>query len=76
MQSYSAFALFQDAMKGPREALVYLPCIVPDQSRPDYLATVDVDPSSDTYSQVCMLCCLLEHPRSVFPLVGMTISSW
>ncbi|DBA86469.1 hypothetical protein WJX79_005001 [Trebouxia sp. C0005] len=51
-QKGPGFASPLDATKGPREALVYLPCIVPDQSRPDYLATVDVDPSSDTYSQV------------------------
>jgi hypothetical protein len=31
---------------------VYIPCIVPDKSRPDYLVTVDVDPKSTTYSQV------------------------
>ncbi|KAF8069628.1 selenbp1 [Scenedesmus sp. PABB004] len=43
-----------DAMrKGPREALIYVPCIIPDQaSRPDYLAVVDVDPGSATYSTV------------------------
>lgn len=41
-------------MGGPREHLLYVPCIIPDQqSRPDYLATVDVDPGSETYSQVC-----------------------
>jgi hypothetical protein len=77
MQSYSAFASFQDATKGPREALVYLPCIVPDQSRPDYLATVDVDPSSDTYSQVRhALLPFGPSPIASFCLVGMTISSW
>ena len=31
---------------------MYIPCIVPDKSRPDYLVTVDVDPKSNTYSQV------------------------
>eukprot|EP00983_Pelagomonas_calceolata_P069721 1150478-Pelagomonas_calceolata.AAC.16 len=25
---------------GPREQLLYVPCIVPDASRPDYLATI------------------------------------
>lgn len=39
-------------MKGPRETLAYVPCVVPDKSRPDYLATVDLDPESGTYSQV------------------------
>nr|ACZ65578.1 selenium-binding protein [Haliotis discus hannai] len=41
-----------DAMKGPRERLVYIPCIVPEKDRPDYLSTVDVDPESPTYCQV------------------------
>ncbi|CAH2327470.1 methanethiol oxidase [Pelobates cultripes] len=43
-----------DAMKGPREKIVYLPCIYRSTGikKPDYLATVDVDPDSATYSQV------------------------
>ncbi|GMH44391.1 hypothetical protein BSKO_12343 [Bryopsis sp. KO-2023] len=43
-----------DAMTmGPREKLVYVPCVIPDQtSRPDYLATIDVDPESENYSKV------------------------
>ncbi|XP_029360968.1 methanethiol oxidase isoform X1 [Echeneis naucrates] len=43
-----------DAMKGPREQIVYLPCIYrnTDILKPDYLATVDVDASSSTYCQV------------------------
>lgn len=45
------------AMQGPREKLLYVPCIVPPEKdkkkeRPDYLCTIDVDPSSPTYSQV------------------------
>jgi selenium-binding protein 1 len=45
-----------DALRdGPRERLLYVTCIrrnvLPD--KPDYLATVDVDPDSATYSQVC-----------------------
>jgi hypothetical protein len=45
--------LCRDAfLSGVQEKVVYIPCIVPDQSRPDYLATVDVDPSSQTFSQV------------------------
>lgn len=41
------------AMKeGPREKLVWLPCIRTGTGKPDYLATVDVDPESPTYSQV------------------------
>ena len=43
-----------DAMKGPKEQIVYLPCIrtSPGVDKPDYLATVDVDPRSPTYSKV------------------------
>uniref|UniRef100_G3NFU3 Methanethiol oxidase n=1 Tax=Gasterosteus aculeatus TaxID=69293 RepID=G3NFU3_GASAC len=44
-----------DAMKeGRREEIVYLPCIYrnTDIHKPDYLATVDVDPKSSTYTQV------------------------
>ncbi|XP_053330758.1 methanethiol oxidase isoform X2 [Spea bombifrons] len=43
-----------DAMKGPREQIVYLPCIYRSTGikKPDYLATVDVNPKSPTYSQV------------------------
>lgn len=40
---------------GPRETLLYVPCIQPDgvkSTKPDYLATVDVDPISPTYCQV------------------------
>uniref|UniRef100_A0AAQ5YD12 Methanethiol oxidase n=1 Tax=Amphiprion ocellaris TaxID=80972 RepID=A0AAQ5YD12_AMPOC len=39
---------------GPREEIVYLPCIYRSTEilKPDYLATVDVDPKSPTYSQV------------------------
>jgi selenium-binding protein 1 len=43
----------QDAFRsGEKEELLYVPAIVPDHSRPDYLAVVDVKPGSDTYSQV------------------------
>lgn len=38
--------------KGPREKLLYVVCVQPDQTKQDYLATVDVDPKSPTYSQV------------------------
>uniref|UniRef100_A0A3Q0RJ31 Methanethiol oxidase n=1 Tax=Amphilophus citrinellus TaxID=61819 RepID=A0A3Q0RJ31_AMPCI len=43
-----------DAMKGPREEIIYLPCIYrnTDTLKPDYLATVDVNPKSPTYCQV------------------------
>jgi hypothetical protein len=47
------YPFFRDAfLSGGQEKLVYIPCIVPDKSRPDYLVTVDVDPKSNTYSQV------------------------
>uniref|UniRef100_A0A3Q2QXA8 Methanethiol oxidase n=1 Tax=Fundulus heteroclitus TaxID=8078 RepID=A0A3Q2QXA8_FUNHE len=43
-----------EAMKGPREEIVYLPCIYRSTGiqKPDYLATVDVNPQSPTYCQV------------------------
>ncbi|KAK7247055.1 hypothetical protein RIF29_41931 [Crotalaria pallida] len=43
-----------DAMSGPRETLLYVTAIYSGTGRgkPDYLATVDVDPSSPTYSKV------------------------
>ncbi|XP_061699653.1 methanethiol oxidase isoform X1 [Syngnathoides biaculeatus] len=43
-----------DAMKGDREKMVYLPCVYRNTAtlRPDYLATVDVDPESASYCQV------------------------
>ncbi|XP_069796296.1 methanethiol oxidase [Narcine bancroftii] len=43
-----------EAMKGSREEIVYLPCIYRNTAanKPDYLATVDVDPKSSTYCQV------------------------
>ncbi|XP_077176302.1 methanethiol oxidase-like [Paroedura picta] len=45
-----------DAMKGPRERLIYVNCILTGTGirgqEPDYLATVDVDPDSPTYCKV------------------------
>lgn len=43
-----------EAMRGPREALLYVTAIYTGTGRgkPDYLATVDVDPTSPTYSKV------------------------
>lgn len=47
------YASPKDAFKnGKREEIVYIPCIVPDKSRPDYLVTVDVNPKSSTYSKI------------------------
>ncbi|XP_039284376.1 methanethiol oxidase isoform X2 [Nilaparvata lugens] len=37
---------------GPREKILYTVCIQPDLTKPDYLATIDVDPSSPNYSNV------------------------
>jgi selenium-binding protein 1 len=44
----------QAAMKSDREKLAYVPAIYTGTPRkkPDYLATIDVDPSSKTYSRV------------------------
>jgi methanethiol oxidase len=41
-------------MKAEREKLIYVTCIYNNTgtNRPDYLATIDVDPESETYSQV------------------------
>jgi len=44
-----------EAMKGPREKILYVICLQPfpeKTNKPDYLAVVDVDPSSPTYSKV------------------------
>ncbi|KAK3008283.1 hypothetical protein RJ639_015351 [Escallonia herrerae] len=43
-----------DAMAGPRESLIYVTCIYTGTGieKPDYLSTVDTDPSSKTYSKV------------------------
>ena len=47
------YASPEDAFKnGPREKIVYVPCIVPNKDRPDYLVTVDVDPESSNYGKV------------------------
>merc|ERR1711971_1312828 len=57
------YATPRDAFNyGKREKIVYLSCIVPGKDRPDYLATVDVDPESPTYSQVIS--------RLHFPYIG------
>jgi selenium-binding protein 1 len=45
------------AMEAPAETLAFTLMLSPDGSRPDGLAVVDVDPTSDTYSQVV-------HPTS------------
>ena len=50
------YATPMDAFKyGSREKIVYIPCIVPGKDRPDYVATVDIDPKSQDYCKVGML---------------------
>ena len=43
-----------DAMKGPREELLYIPCIYrnTETKKPDFLATIDCNPSSPDYGKV------------------------
>lgn len=48
------YASPKEAMEGPRETLIYVTSVYTGTGRvkPDYLATVDVDPASPTYSKV------------------------
>lgn len=47
------FATPLEAYKdGPREKLLYVTCVSADGKSPDYLAVVDADPNSSTYSKV------------------------
>jgi selenium-binding protein 1 len=48
------YATPADAMKAPPETVAYVPAIYAgtDIDKPDYLATIDLDPKSKTYSQV------------------------
>lgn len=50
----ATYATPGDAQKSPRETLLYATALYvgSDEKQPDYLATVDVDPASPTYSQV------------------------
>ena len=50
----TTYASPQEAMLSPRETLAYVPAIYAGTSveKPDYLATIDLDPKSKTYSQV------------------------
>ena len=46
-----------DAVRhGPQEKIVYVPCTYTNTpiKQPDYLATIDTDPESPTYSQVSL----------------------
>lgn len=53
-ECHPTYATIQDAINSPREKFAFVPAIYvgTKQSRPDYMATVDVDPTSPTYSQV------------------------
>jgi selenium-binding protein 1 len=48
------FASPKEAMKGPREKLLFVVCTYANTGidKPDYLAVIDADPDSKTYSQV------------------------
>src|SRR4051812_6245950 len=48
------FASPKEAMKGPREKFLFVTCTYANTGvdKPDYLAVVDADPGSKTYSQV------------------------
>lgn len=58
------YASPQEAIKAPKEKVVYTICIYTGTGveKPDYLATIDVDPDSPTYSQVIA--------RTEMPTVG------
>ena len=51
---HPTYASVQDAMQAPRETLAFVPAIYVGTatSKPDYMATVDVDPQSKTYGRV------------------------
>ena len=53
-ESSIGYASPQDAIKAPREDIVYVAGLYEGtgEERPDFLGVVDVDPSSDTYSQI------------------------
>ena len=46
------FASPAEAMKAPRETLLFLTCIATDPKKPDCLAVVDADPASKNYGRV------------------------
>jgi selenium-binding protein 1 len=53
-ECHPTYATIQDAINSPPEKFAFVPAIYvgTKQARPDYMATVDVDPKSPTYSQV------------------------
>jgi selenium-binding protein 1 len=50
----NTYASPAEAMRSPREMLAFVPCLYVGTGRdkPDYLAVIDVDPASRTYSRV------------------------
>ena len=58
------YASPQEAIRAPREKVVYTICLYEGTGveEPDYLATIDVDPDSPTFSQVIA--------RTEMPLIG------
>lgn len=53
-ECHQTYASPADAMKAPAETICYVPCIRTGTgiAKPDYLATIDVDPESSNYSRV------------------------
>ena len=51
---HPTYATLQDAISAPPEKYAFVPAIMvgTGSNQPDYMATVDVDPKSPTYSQV------------------------
>jgi methanethiol oxidase len=54
VKCHPTYATTADAMEAPREQFAFVPAILvgTTSTLPDYMATVDVDPDSATYSQV------------------------
>ncbi|HUE16571.1 MAG TPA: selenium-binding protein SBP56-related protein, partial [Planctomycetaceae bacterium] len=50
----TTYASPREAMKAPRETIAFVTAtyVATGRSQPDFLATVDLDPASATYSQV------------------------
>lgn len=42
----------EEAMKGPKEEMLYVTCIATAEGKPDYLAVVDIKEGSPTFCQV------------------------
>ncbi|MEM6689975.1 MAG: selenium-binding family protein [Planctomycetota bacterium] len=53
-ECHPTYASIKDAMASPRERFAFVPaiCVGSKTPRPDYMATVDVDPASPTFSKV------------------------